>query len=160
MIDIAPDEGFGKVRQPPMAKSRQATPVTLTEAQRERLEHLWFVFGNHGPRTTPGNHQFIQGLLEHGLDFRPFQTKRTAKRDVPTAECVAAVESVLASADGGEEGAAARFGRLRLVPSPSPGCPTLAPDPELKTLIDEMRRRALPRRDGGGGTEAGGKDAA
>src|SRR5215207_5049669 len=119
----------------PMRKSRQATPVTLTEAQRERLEHLWFVYGNHGPKTTPGNHQFIQGLLEHGLDFRPLRTKRTAKRDVPTTECVAAVERVLASAGGGGEGATVRFGHLRLVPSPAGGRPALAPDPELKMLI-------------------------
>ena len=79
-----------------MRKSRQATPITLTEEQRERLVRLWFVYGNYGPKTTPGNHQFIQCLLEHGIDVRPLQTKRTAKRDVPTEECVAAVERVLA----------------------------------------------------------------
>lgn len=158
MIDVVSDEGFGKVRLPPMAKSRQATPVTLTEAQRARLEHLWFVFGNHGPKTTPGNHQFIQGLLEHGIDIRPLQTKRTAKRDVPTEECVAAVERVLASADGGAD-EPARFGRLRLVPAPASESQTLAPDPELKRLIDEMRRRAASKRNGGG-ADAGGKDAA
>lgn len=141
-----------------MGKSRQATSVTLTDEQRERLEHLWFVFGNHGPKTTPGNHQFIQGFLEHGLDFRPLQTKRTAKRDVPTEECVGAVERVLASADGGAD-APARFGRLRLVPAPAGESRTLAPDPELKRLIDEMRRRAASQRDGGG-ADASGKDAA
>ncbi len=141
-----------------MAKSRQATPVTLTMAQRERLEHLWFVFGNHGPKTTPGNHQFIQGLLEHGIDIRPLQTRRTAKRDVPTGECVAAVERVLASAHGDAD-EPARFGRLRLVPAPAGGSQTLAPDPELRRLIDEMRRRASSER-GGGGADAGGKDAA
>jgi hypothetical protein len=140
-----------------MHQSRKATPVTLTEGQRERLEHLWFVYGNHGPKTTPGNHQFIQGLLEHGLDFRPLQTKRTAKRDVPTGECVAAVERVLASA-GGDEEDAAPFKHLRLVTSPDGGRRTLTPDPELKMLIDEMRRRASPKR--GGGADAGGKDAA
>jgi hypothetical protein len=139
-----------------MGKSRQATPVTLTDEQRERLEHLWFVFGNHGPKTTPGNHQFIQGLLEHGLDFRPLQTKRTAKRDIPTEECVGAVERVLASADGGAD-EPARFGRLRLVPADESR--TLAPDPELKRLIDEMRRRSAANRDGCG-ADASGKDAA
>ncbi|HEX6622469.1 MAG TPA: hypothetical protein VF064_02065 [Pyrinomonadaceae bacterium] len=141
-----------------MAKSRQATPVTLTEWQRERLEHLWFVFGNHGPKTTPGNHQFIQGLLEHGIDLRPLQTKRTARRDVPTGECVAAVEQVLSSKEGGEEGAA-RSGRLRLVPSPDPGRRTQAPDPELKRMLDEMRERLTATR-GRGGIGAGGGDAA
>lgn len=141
-----------------MHQSRQATPVTLTEAQRERLEHLWFVYGNHGPKTTPGNHQFIQGLIEHGMDIRPLQTKRTAKRDVPTEECVAAVERVLAAADGGAE-EPARFGRLRLVPAPAGVSHSLAPDPELKSLIDEMRRRVASKRDDGG-VDADGKDAA
>lgn len=141
-----------------MRKSRQVTPVTITDAQRERLEHLWFVYGNHGPKTTPGNHQFIQCILEHSIDIRPLQTTRTAKRDVPTEECVTAVERVLTSADRGED-EPARFGRLRLVPAPTGGSQTLAPDPELKRLIDEMRRRASPER-GGGGAEAGGKDAA
>src|ERR671913_268011 len=87
-------------RYPSMAKRRKVTPVTLTGPQRERLERLWFIYGNHGPKTTPGNHQFIQCLLEHGLDLRPLQTKRTPKRDLPTAECVAAVEAGLVSKDG------------------------------------------------------------
>jgi hypothetical protein len=141
-----------------MAQRRKATPVRLTGSQRERLERLWFVYGNYGSKTTPGNHQFIQCLLEHGIDIRPLQTKRTAKRDVPTEECVAAVEKVLASADvDGEE--AARFKHLRLVSPPAGGGQTLTPDPELKRLIDEMRRRPASKRDGGG-ADAGGKDAA
>lgn len=141
-----------------MAKSRQATPVTLTGAQRERLEHLWFLYGNHGPKTTPGNHQFIQGLLEHGLDLRPLQTKRTARRDVPNEECVAAVEKVLASADRDEQ-SATRYGHLRLSPPPASRRQPLTPDPELKGMIDEMRRRHTANA-GGDGSEAGGKDAA
>jgi hypothetical protein len=141
-----------------MSKSRQATPVTITDAQRGRLEHLWFVYGNHGPKTTPGNHQFIQGLLEHGLDLRPLQTRRTAKRDLPTAECVAAVERVLASADGEEEDAT-RFRHLRLLSPPAGGRQPLTPDPELKRMIDEMRGR-LRGSGGRGGFNAGGKDAA
>ena len=141
-----------------MAKSRQAAPVTLTALQRERLERLWFVFGNYGSKTTPGNHQFIQGLLEHGIDIRPLQTKRTAKRDVPTEECVAAVEKVLTSEGGGDEDAAC-FGLLRLVPPSTGGRQPLRPDPELKMLIDEMRRRRPADADRGG-LDAGGKDAA
>jgi hypothetical protein len=140
-----------------MRKSRKPTPVVLTEWQRERLERLWFVYGNRGSKTTPGNHQFIQCLLEHGLDLRPLQTKRTAKRDVPTDECVAAVERVLAP--GGGDGEGARFGPLRLVPPPAGGRETLTPDHELKTMIDGMRRRL--RGDGGsGGLDAGGQDVA
>jgi hypothetical protein len=141
-----------------MAKRRSATPVTLTSSQRERLEHLWFVYGNHGPKTTPGNHQFIQGLLEHGLDLRPLQTKRTAKRDVPTAECVAAVETVLSSTDSEEEGATYPP-HLRLAPSPASESGRQTPDPELKKMLDEMRRRLSVNRDRGG-FDSGGKDAA
>ena len=132
-------------------------PVSLTDSQRERLEHLWFIYGNHGPKTTPGNHQFIQGLLEHGLDLRPLQTKRTAKRDVPTEECVAAVEAALAST-GDEEGIK-RFGLLRLVPSPTGEHKTVTPDLELKRMLEEMRRRLSAGRDRGE-PDAGGKDAA
>src|SRR5215213_5208213 len=108
-----------------MAKRRQAAPVSLTDRQRERLERLWFVYGNYGPKTTRGNHQFIQGLLEHGLDLRPLQTKRTAKRDRPTEDCEAAVEAILSSDDGGGE--AGRPALLRLVPSPDTGHKTVTP---------------------------------
>jgi len=141
-----------------MAQRRKATPVTLTGPQRERLERLWFVYGNYGSKTTPGNHQFIQCLLEHGIDIRPLQTKRTAKRDLPTRECMAAVEKVLTLEGGGDEDAA-RFGPLRLVPPSTGGRQPLRPDQELKMLIDEMRRR--PSANGErGGRDAGGKDAA
>ena len=156
-VRAAPNERFGEVHTP-MAKSRKATPVTLSGWQRERLERLWFVYGNHGPKTTPGNHQFIQGMLEHGIDIRPLQTKRTAKRDVPTAECVAAVEEVLAT-EAGEEGDAARFRLLRLVPAPAGERQPFTSDPELKRMIDEMRRRLSAKADGGG-LDADGEDAA
>ena len=141
-----------------MAKRRAATRVILTDAQRERLERLWFVYGNHGPKTTPGNHQFIQGLLEHGLDIRPLQTKRTAKRDIPTDDCVAAVQVVMSSKDGEGEGGA-RFGLLRQVSSPGNALKTDTPDPELKRMLDEMRRRISSNLDRGV-IDAGGKDAA
>src|SRR5215207_6969175 len=138
-----------------MGQRRTATPVRLTESQRERLERLWFVYGNHGPKTTPGNHQCIQGLLEHGLDLRPLQTKRTAKRDRPTEECVAAVEAVLTAPDDAEEGAA-HYGRLRLVPAHDVEQRKLTPDPELKRMLDEMRER-LTATPGRGGLDAGGE---
>ena len=141
-----------------MAPRRRALPVTLTHHQRERLERLWFIYGNYGPKTTPGNHQFIQCILEHGLDLRPLQTKRTAKRDRPTEECVAAVEIVLASADGaGRE--VTRPALLRLVPNPAGEQKAVVPDPELKRMLDEMRRRLHAGRDRGG-LDSGGKDAA
>ena len=142
-----------------MAKRRAVTPVTLTDAQRERLERLWFVYGNYGPKTTPGNHQFIQGLLEHGLDLRPLQTKRTAKKDKPTEECEAAVEAILASPDAADDEGDARSALLRLVPLPDIERRGRAQDQELKRMLDEMRRR-LPANGGCGGFDAGGKDAA
>jgi hypothetical protein len=142
----------------PMAKRRIATRVALTDVQRDRLECLWFVYGNYGPKATPGNHQFIQGLLEHGLDLRPLQTKRTAKRDKPTEECESAVEAVLASTDGGEEGDR-RSALLRLVPLPAGERNTVTPDPEMKRMLDEMRRR-LPANRSRGGLGTGGTDAA
>lgn len=141
-----------------MAKRRQAAPISLTDRQRERLERLWFVYGNYGPKTTPGNHQFIQGLLEHGLDLRPLQTKRTAKRDRPTVECEAAVEAILSS-DDDNRGEAERPAPLRLVPAPDAGRKTITPDPELKRMLDELRRRLPAGRDRGG-LGPGGKDAA
>ena len=141
-----------------MAKRRKAAPVTLTGSQRGRLEHLWFVYGNYGSKTTPGNHQFIQCLLEHGIDIRPLQTRRTAKRDLPTGECVAAVEKVLASKEGGGEDVR-RPGLLRLVPPTAERRGPVKPDPELEGMLDEVRRRLSANR-GRGGFDAGGEDAA
>ena len=140
-----------------MARRRKAEPVTLTASQRERLERLWFVYGNHGPKATPGNHQFIQGLLEHGLDLRPLRTERTPKRGRPTAECEAAAEAILASPDAG--GGPSRFGPLRLLPAPHTERKGQAADPGLKRMLDEMRRRLPAQRDRGV-SDTGGKDAA
>lgn len=61
--------------------------VVLTGEQRERLENLWFIFGNHGPKATMENHGFIQGFLERDSDERDFYR--------PTAECLAAVDAIL-----------------------------------------------------------------
>jgi hypothetical protein len=74
-----------------MASIRKVIPVTLSGKQREKLERLWFVYGNHGPQTTPGNHAFIQGMLEHGIDIRPLKQRGY----MPTAECERAVDAVL-----------------------------------------------------------------
>ena len=123
-----------------MAQRRKVTPVTLNPAQRERLERLWFYYGNYGPATTPGNHQFIQGLLEHGLDLRPLHTKRTPKSEKPTEECERAVEAVLAMGGGGAKEGDGRAGDLRLVPSPVER-PRPETDPDLKAMLDDMKRR-------------------
>jgi hypothetical protein len=58
-----------------MAPRRKAIPVTLTNEQRDKFERLWFYYGNQGPQTTPGNHAFIQGMLEHGIDIRPLKQR-------------------------------------------------------------------------------------
>lgn len=142
-----------------MAKRRNASPVSLTDRQRDRLERLWFYYGNYGLKTTPGNHQFIQGLLEHGLDLRPLQTKRTPKSERPTPECETAVEAVLAAGGGDAEGSASHPAFLKLVPSPGGERKPGAPDLELKSLLDEMRCHHTSGRDLGD-LDAGGKDAA
>ncbi len=84
------------------ARAMKPTPVTLTDEQRQRLERLWFYYGNYGPQTTPGNHQFIQRILEQGIDIRPLITKRSRKSEIPTPECEAAVERVLAMGNATE----------------------------------------------------------
>lgn len=71
-------------------KRRQVRAVEITPEQRGRLERLWFIYGNYGPKTTPGNHQFIQGFLERGQDERDFNKVHP--------ECLAAVEAILGAA--------------------------------------------------------------
>jgi hypothetical protein len=61
--------------------------VVLTEGQRARLENLWFIYGNHGPKSTMENHGFIQGFLERDRDERAFYK--------PTAECLSVVDAVI-----------------------------------------------------------------
>jgi hypothetical protein len=39
-----------------MAAKQRTREIQLTNARREKLERLWFVYGNHGPKMTPGNH--------------------------------------------------------------------------------------------------------
>lgn len=125
-----------------MAKRRKVTTITLTAEQRERLEKLWFYFGNYGPKTTSGNHSFIQRLLENGIDERSTHTKRTPKSELPTPECEVAVEAVLAmqrgTGSGGERNGA---GGLRLI-SNSEERGRADGDPELKTVIENMKRRS------------------
>lgn len=130
-----------------MAKRRKVTPVTLTPGQRARLERLWFIYGNYGPKTTPGNHSFIQGLLEQGLDLRPLITKRSRKSEIPTPECEAAVDEVLAQrniTEGGDGRGGA--GLLRVVNGTTARKVPYA-DAEFKAMLDDMKGR---QRDGCG----------
>ena len=71
-------------------RRREVRRVVITHEQRGRLERLWFVCGNYGPRHTMENHYFIQGFLERGQDERDFNRV--------TEECLAAVDSILAAA--------------------------------------------------------------
>ena len=124
-----------------MAKRRQVTPVTLTVEQHERLERLWFYFGNYGAKTTPGNHSFIQRLLENGIDERPLHTKRTPKSELPTPECERAVEAILsAQSDSGSHDERVRKSGLRVISSAEERKP-LETDPEMKAILDDMKRR-------------------
>jgi hypothetical protein len=66
--------------------------VELTAEQCYELERLWYYYGNRGPKTAPGNHGFIQGLIERFQDERPTRSKYAT----PTPECEAAVERILA----------------------------------------------------------------
>jgi hypothetical protein len=124
-----------------MAKRRKAVEVTLTPKQRDRLERLWFYYGNYGPKSTPGNHGFIQGILEHGVDERPLRTRRTPKSEIPTPECERAVDEVLSSGvdpAAGNEGI--HSGGLRVVSSHVER-PLPEVDPEMKEMLDDMNRR-------------------
>ena len=124
-----------------MAKRREAAPVALTDEQRERLERLWFYYGNYGPQTTPGNHSFIQRLLENGIDERPLYTKRTPKSEIPTPECEAAVEAILAMKRGFRSGSGdGKSGGLRVISNAEELNPS-GVDPEMKAVLDDIRRR-------------------
>ena len=99
-------------------KRREETvPVSLTPGQRQRLENLWFYYGNYGPKTTPGNHSFIQGLLERGQDERPLKQRGY----MPTEECEQAAERVLLGNQEPEEdhSVAARLRRFKLISTPA-----------------------------------------
>jgi hypothetical protein len=126
-----------------MAKRRKVKSVTLTLEQRERLERLWFYYGNYGPKTTPGNHSFIQRLLENGIDERSLYNKRTPKSEIPTPECVRAVEAIL-SMRSERESPDERISAsgLRVVGN-AEDHQSLTADPEMKAILDDMRRRYL-----------------
>jgi hypothetical protein len=124
-----------------MVIRRKAAPVTLTAEQRDHLERLWFYYGNYGPKSTPGNHSFIQRLIENGIDERPLNTKRTPKSQIPTPECEDAVDRILGGqgSEGDSRNTSGR--RLRIVP-PSGKEQTLpSTDPELKTILQDMNLR-------------------
>jgi hypothetical protein len=123
-----------------MAIRRKATPVTLTAEQRTRLERLWFIYGNYGPKSTPGNHSFIQRLIENGIDERPLNTKRTPKSQIPTPECEACVDKILSEPGHGSESDSRQAGRTLHIVPPSgkePAPPSI--NPELQAILRDMK---------------------
>ncbi len=64
--------------------------VALTESQTRKLERIWFIYGNNGPRHMPyrHNHYFIQRFLDAGQD------QRSKYHDV-SQECLDAVDKIL-----------------------------------------------------------------
>ena len=120
-----------------MTKRKTATPVALNAAQRDRLESLWFVYGNHGPKETYGNHQFIQGFLERGEGAPP-----PVHRADPGAR---APDAGVRGRRGRRAPGRGAGGGLRLVKSLG-ARPQPQPDPELKAVLDDMKRRQPGRR--------------
>lgn len=51
-------------------RDRKLPVLELTESQVKRLERLWFIYGNHGPKHRDGNHKFIQRFLDAQQDQR------------------------------------------------------------------------------------------
>jgi hypothetical protein len=129
-----------------MAISRKAAPLTLTAEQRTRLERLWFIYGNYGPKSTPGNHSFIQRLIENGIDERPLNTKRTPKSQIPTPECEASVDKILSEPGHGSD--ARHAGRtLHIVPPSGKEQAQPSIDPELQTILRDMKLHQLGTRE-------------
>jgi hypothetical protein len=124
-----------------MAKRRKVKSVTLTQEQRDRLEQLWFYYGNYGPKTTPGNHSFIQRLLENGIDERSLHNKRTPKSEIPTPGCERAVEAILSiRSELKSPDERIRASGLRVVSNAEEHKPLTA-DPEMKAILEDMKRR-------------------
>jgi len=124
-----------------MAKTRKIKAVSLAPEQRDRLERLWFYYGNYGPKTTPANHSFIQRLLENGIDERSLHNKRTPKSEIPTPECEQAVEAILSMRSEPEStNERIRASGLRVVSNAEEHQP-LNVDPEMKAILADMKRR-------------------
>jgi hypothetical protein len=125
-----------------MTIRRKAAPVTLTTEQRTRLERLWFIYGNYGPKSTPGNHSFIQRLIENGIDERPLNNKRTPKSQIPTPECEALVDKILSETGHGGESDSRHEGHTLYVVTPSrkeQAQPSI--DPEIKSILRDVNPR-------------------
>ena len=58
-------------------KIKKDTIIHLTKNQREKLDDLWFIYGNYGSKHTMRNHKYIQAFLEHGRDLKEFYNPST-----------------------------------------------------------------------------------
>lgn len=67
--------------------------MQLTTIQRKRLQKLWFIYGNDGPKHTHYNHRYIQNLLEHGEDSEELYRQQEA--EALTDECVGKVKEII-----------------------------------------------------------------
>lgn len=79
----------------------------INSEQRKKLNKLWFIYGNNGPKSTKGNHGFIQGFLERNSDDREFYLQgiqNMRDRKIPenviivnaiTQECINEVDKIL-----------------------------------------------------------------
>ena len=131
-----------------MAIRRKAAPVTLTTEQRARLERLWFIYGNYGPKSTPGNHSFIQRLIENGIDERPLNTKRTPKSQLPTQECEALVDQILFELEHESESDSHHSGRtLHIVPPSGKEQAQPSIHPEVEAILRDMNLHKLSARE-------------
>jgi hypothetical protein len=65
---------------------------------KHKLSNLWFVYGNGGPKSTNGNHKFIQRLVEHterGTNWTEQEWKQNKNFYKPTKECLEAVTALV-----------------------------------------------------------------
>lgn len=81
----------------------------LTEKQLTAFKNLWFIYGNHGKKSTLFNHKLVQGFYEAQEDRRDAYNIDKLKaniiekygetsimlKDLPTEECFKVCELVL-----------------------------------------------------------------
>ncbi len=63
--------------------------IQLTKSQKKKLEDIWFVYGNRGPKHSERGHKFIQRFLDMGYDLRSLYK--------PPKEVIEAVDDILKS---------------------------------------------------------------
>lgn len=69
--------------------------VVLTSEQKNKLQKLWFIYGNGHEKHTLGNHKFIQRLLETNEDNRKLYVNGNSVLNKLTSECQLEVDKIL-----------------------------------------------------------------